>query len=1102
MSSTVPHTGHDKDKLLVSIQGRHDQVYPSEEPPITSSPVSHRSYSDVSITDGHFTLGSLKEIVLSNGEANMESWRQRGQDGQWSYGWANGVLFEGEIDKGLESGKGKFTWPSGATYEGSFQNGCLHGGGTYTAADGSSYSGNWIMNIKHGFGEQYYGNGDSYKGIWSQGNRDGYGTYTWANGNIYTGDWKNGAMCGKGKLTWSNGDSFDGHWADGKEHGHGIYTWVDTGCYVGTWSKGLKDGKGTFYPPGTKLPLHIALFRGSSISSDGSEVRGGRRHSFTVWRSTSIDTTKVASHFRQPSQLAAPSGSNASFLRKAESLPTKAVALDRKRSLEVAMEKYLGLDISFVAGETILEDNESSFERTVVLPIVEREYAQGVLINEIVKEPLLSKGARRKQRQQAKEIKRAGETIIKGHRSYDLMLDLQLGIRYSVGKFYQSNRELEHSDFGHRARIWMRFPSEGSQLTPCHRSVDFRWKDYCPYVFRTLREMFKIDAADYMMSICGNDALRELSSPGKSGSIFFLSHDDRFLIKTLRRPELKVLLKMLPSYYNHVCKYENTLITKFFGLHRIKLAGGHKVRFVVMGNVFCTELRIHRRFDLKGSSLGRSTNKIQIDETTTLKDLDLDFTFHLEPSWRESLLKALNKITVKNKFPIPRIDDVLDGLQGASFFSRIDLKSGFHQIRVNSAGMPKTAFRTTFGLYEFLVMPFGLTNAPATFNRMMDIIFRPLRHCVGTFFEDMIVFSKSEAEHMEHLRAVFEILRKERLVVNGKKKIAAPLHDLTCKGVVFRFGERQQQAFKLLKEKLTIEPVLILPDLRKSYQIYEKKLLAVIHALESWKHYLLGADFTVQIDRQSLRYFLTQAKLSAEKHLSWANLLSMFHFQLVHGAGKKNVVADALSRRPHVAAVSIAYQHELQIEDDCYFLQCQQIMDYSLLLGLHFRAPQYTRMNSKDDDNGGSSLIPIDDGPYPESLVLVAHEPSDSTQGIHIRGSSLRAAIAGDEQVDLLAGTARLRIQLGVNMPARADRRPLLPNDDQSLNDETSSETYDVVLCLGIIDILQEYNTAKRLEHAYKSLQFDSVSISAVDPSLYSQRFQDFLKKVFPENLL
>lgn len=817
MSSTLLHTGHEKDKAHLSVQGRQDQVYPSEEPSFT--PV----VSDVSLAE---TAGPGKEIVLPNGETHMESWRHRGTDGVWRYEWSNGIQFEGELDKGLESGKGKFTWPSGASYEGSFLSGCLHGLGTYGGADGSSYVGNWIMNVKHGFGEQYYGIGDNYKGTWSQGNRDGHGSYTWANGNVYTGEWKGGYMSCKGKLTWSNGDCFEGFWSDGKEHGHGIYTWADTGCYVGTWSRGLKDGKGTFYPPGTKLPLQVGLWHSPSLSSDGSEVTGSRRHSFALWRPASIDFTKAAALVRRPSQTSRSS----SFLRKAESLPTKAVGFERKRSVEGGFEKSLGINASGLAGITILEDNELSLENTMPVPIVEREYAQGVLINEIVKGPYSAKGARRRLRQQAKEIKRAGETIIKGHRSYDLMLDLQLGIRHSVGKFYQSRREVEHSDFGHRARIWMTFPREGSQLTPCHNSVDFRWKDYCPFVFRTLREMFKIDAADYMLSICGSDALRELSSPGKSGSIFFLSHDDRFLIKTLRRPELKVLLKMLPNYYNHVCKYENTLVTKFFGLHRIKLAGGHKVRFVVMGNVFCTELRIHRRFDLKGSSLGRSSDKIEIDETTTLKDLDLDFTFHLEPSWRVSLLK--------------------------------------------------------------------------------------------------------------------------------------------------------------------------------------------------------------------------------------------------------------------------------QIEDDCHFLQYQQIMDYSLLLGLHFRAPQYLKLISKDDYGGGGGMIPIDDGPYPESLVLVAHEPSDNAQGSHIRGSSLRAAVAGDEQVDLLAGTARLRIQLGVNMPARADRRPPSASESELPSDDTSSETYDVVLCLGIIDILQEYNTAKKLEHAYKALQFDSVSISAVDPHLYSQRFQEFLKKVFPENLL
>ncbi|MCO5577313.1 hypothetical protein L7F22_031141 [Adiantum nelumboides] len=131
--------------------------------------------------------------------------------------------------------------------------------------------------------------------------------------------------------------------------------------------------------------------------------------------------------------------------------------------------------------------------------------------------------------------------------------------------------------------------------------------------------------------------------------------------------------------------------------------------------------------------------------------------------------RSLNKITIKNRFPIPRIDDILDKLQGARIFSRIDLKSGYHQIRIAPEDVHKTAFRTTFGLYEFLVMPFGLTNAPTSFNRMMDRIFRPYRKFTGVFFDDILVFSETEEEHKKHLDIVFQELRKNELHINAKK---------------------------------------------------------------------------------------------------------------------------------------------------------------------------------------------------------------------------------------------------------------------------------------------------------------------------------------------
>ncbi|MCO5604888.1 hypothetical protein L7F22_059062 [Adiantum nelumboides] len=147
-----------------------------------------------------------------------------------------------------------------------------------------------------------------------------------------------------------------------------------------------------------------------------------------------------------------------------------------------------------------------------------------------------------------------------------------------------------------------------------------------------------------------------------------------------------------------------------------------------------------------------------------VRDKKKDGTFRMCVDYR-----SLNKITIKNRFPIPRIDDILDKLQGARIFSRIDLKSGYHQIRITPEDVHKTAFRTTFGLYEFLVMPFDLTNAPASFNRMMDRIFRPYRKFTGVFFDDILVFSETEEEHKKHLDIVFQELRKNELHINAKK---------------------------------------------------------------------------------------------------------------------------------------------------------------------------------------------------------------------------------------------------------------------------------------------------------------------------------------------
>ncbi|XP_057986077.1 uncharacterized protein LOC131170622, partial [Hevea brasiliensis] len=250
-------------------------------------------------------------------------------------------------------------------------------------------------------------------------------------------------------------------------------------------------------------------------------------------------------------------------------------------------------------------------------------------------------------------------------------------------------------------------------------------------------------------------------------------------------------------------------------------------------------------------------------------------------TWRMCVdCRAVNKITVKYRHPIPRLDDMLDELCGACVFTKIDLKSGYHQIRMKVGDEWKTAFKTKHGLYEWLVMPFGLTNAPSTFMRLMNHVLRAfIGKFVVVYFDDILVYSRGMNEHMHHLRAVFDVLRKEKLYTNLKKcsfcmekvvflgfvisangvevddekirairdwpipktasevrsfhglasfyrrfiknfsTIAAPLNDLVKKNVNFVWEQKQDDAFHKIKDMLCSAPVLALPDFSKTFEI-------------------------------------------------------------------------------------------------------------------------------------------------------------------------------------------------------------------------------------------------------------------------------------------
>ncbi|GKB74099.1 putative reverse transcriptase domain-containing protein [Tanacetum coccineum] len=355
--------------------------------------------------------------------------------------------------------------------------------------------------------------------------------------------------------------------------------------------------------------------------------------------------------------------------------------------------------------------------------------------------------------------------------------------------------------------------------------------------------------------------------------------------------------------------------------------------------------------------------------------------------------RELNKLTVKNRYPLPRIDDLFDQLQGSSVYSKIDLRSGYHQLRVREEDIPKTAFRTRYGHYEFQVMPFGLTNAPAVFMDLMNRVCKPyLDKFVIVFIDDILIYSKNKKEHKEHLKQILELLKKEELYakfskcefwipkvqflghvidsegihvdpakiesikdwtspkspteirqflglagyyrrfIEGFSKIAKPMTKLTQKKVKFEWGDKQEAAFQLLKQKLCSAPILALPEgsedfiaycdaskkglgavlmqrekvisyasrqlkiHEKNYTTHDLELGAVVFALKIWRHYLYGTKCTVFTDHKSLQHILDQKELNMRQR-RWLELLSDYDCDIRYHPGKANVVADALSRK-------------------------------------------------------------------------------------------------------------------------------------------------------------------------------------------------------------
>ncbi|XP_012592387.1 phosphatidylinositol 4-phosphate 5-kinase type-1 beta isoform X2 [Microcebus murinus] len=222
---------------------------------------------------------------------------------------------------------------------------------------------------------------------------------------------------------------------------------------------------------------------------------------------------------------------------------------------------------------------------------------------------------------------------------------IQLGIGYTVGNLTSKpERDVLMQDFYVVESVFL--PSEGSNLTPAHHYPDFRFKTYAPLAFRYFRELFGIKPDDYLYSIC-SEPLIELSNPGASGSLFFVTSDDEFIIKTVQHKEAEFLQKLLPGYYMNLNQNPRTLLPKFYGLYCMQ-SGGINIRIVVMNNVLPRFMKMHFTYDLKGSTYKRRASRKEREKSNpTFKDLDFLQDMHeglyFDTETYNALMKTLQR---------------------------------------------------------------------------------------------------------------------------------------------------------------------------------------------------------------------------------------------------------------------------------------------------------------------------------------------------------------------------------------------------------------------------------------------------------------------------
>ncbi|XP_029825438.1 phosphatidylinositol 4-phosphate 5-kinase type-1 alpha isoform X2 [Ixodes scapularis] len=439
-----------------------------------------------------------------------------------------------------------------------------------------------------------------------------------------------------------------------------------------------------------------------------------------------------------------------------------------------------------------------------------------------------------------RRVDEEGQITYKKIQTSQIIGSIQLGIGYAVGSLASKpERDLLMQDFAMVESIF--FPGEGSNLTPAHHYSDFKFKAYAPVAFRYFRDLFGIQPDDFLLSLC-NESMRELTNPGASGSIFYLTNDDEFIIKTVQHKEAEFLQNLLPGYYMNLNQNPRTLLPKFFGLYCYQ-CGGKNVRVVVMNNLLPSVVQMHQKYDLKGSTYKRKANKHERNKRSpTYKDLDF-LEQHpdgilLEADTYNALVKTIQRdCRVLESFKIMDYS-LLVGIHNLDQAARERAEQHFQgskdEVKLNSAGSEEdaTSYRPTGS---------GLTRSKsvnrqrlAAFSTAMESIqadVEPIDHD-----EDVpaggIPARNSKGERLLLFLGVIDILQSYRLKKKLEHTWKSMFHDGDSVSVHRPSFYAQRFQDFMAKRVFKKIPSLDLPEIKGPH----RKFRALVSSVLALKH--------------------------------------------------------------------------------------------------------------------------------------------------------------------------------------------------------------------------------------------------------------------------